>query len=111
MDIDSYQKKAHTFREDDLTIVSSPLLYPVLGLTEEVGEVAGKFAKAVREEGGVITPERFQAVCCELGDVVWFVAEICTCLGVSFSSILEANLEKLDGRKTRGVINGNGDLR
>lgn len=111
MDIDGYQKKAHTFREADPSIASSPLLYPVLGLTEEAGEIAGKFAKAVREEGGVITPERLQAVCFELGDVVWFVAEICTCLGVSFSSILEKNLEKLEDRKSRGVINGNGDNR
>lgn len=111
MDIDGYQKKAHTYREEDPAIASSPLLYPVLGLTEEAGEVAGKFAKAVREEGGVITPERFLAVCSELGDVVWFVAEICTCLGVSFSSILEGNLEKLEDRKSRGVIKGNGDNR
>lgn len=111
MDIDGYQRKAHTFREADPAVTSSPLLYPVLGLMEEAGEVAGKFAKAVREEGGVITLERFQAVCNELGDVVWFVAEICTCLGISFSSILEKNLEKLEDRKSRGVINGNGDTR
>lgn len=105
MDIDDYQKKAHTYREGET------LLYPVLGLAEEAGEVAGKFAKAVREEKGVISEERLRLIGLELGDVAWFVAELCTCLGLSLSEVLKINLDKLEDRKARGVINGNGDDR
>lgn len=86
-------------------------IYPALGLAEEAGEVAGKYAKAVRDNAGVIDKERKQEIVKELGDVLWFTAEICTCLGVSLAEVAQKNLEKLASRKARGVIHGSGDNR
>jgi NTP pyrophosphatase (non-canonical NTP hydrolase) len=47
----------------------------------------------------------------ELGDVSWFVASLCTHLGVSFESVLKANIEKLKDRAERNVIGGSGNER
>lgn len=119
--INEYQKEAHTtadypvpemikswsFQESD----SMNYVYPALGLAEEAGEVAGKFAKAVRDNGGVIDEDRKAEIIKELGDVCWFVAEIATCLEIDMSLILQKNLDKLASRKARGVIHGSGDNR
>lgn len=85
--------------------------YPALGLAEEAGEVAGKFAKAVRDNAGVIDEKRKQEIVKELGDVLWFVAELCTSLGVTLEDVAQKNLDKLASRKERGVIHGSGDNR
>ena len=47
----------------------------------------------------------------ELGDVLWFVAELCTVLNIDMGSVAQINLDKLASRKARGVIHGNGDDR
>ena len=86
-------------------------LYPALGLAEEAGEVAGKFAKAIRDSAGKVDEERKAAIVKELGDVMWFVAELATCLEVDLDLVAEMNLQKLASRKARGKINGDGDDR
>lgn len=86
-------------------------IYPALGLAEEAGEVAGKYAKAVRDNAGVIDERRKQEIVKELGDVLWFVSELCTSLGVSLSEVAQKNLDKLASRKERGGIHGSGDNR
>ena len=85
--------------------------YPALGLAEEAGEVAGKFAKAVRDNAGVIDAERKKEIVKELGDVLWFVSELCTGLGVTLEDVAQKNLDKLASRKERGMIHGSGDNR
>lgn len=57
MKINEYQKKAHDFA-DFKGNTSKGLEYTVMGLSEEAGEVSGKFAKALRDEKGVITKQR-----------------------------------------------------
>lgn len=111
-----YQEKAHeTANYPSGTIgkeaYAVDYIYPALGLAEEAGEVAGKFAKAVRDNGGVIDWERKSAIAKELGDVLWFVSECCTVLNIDLSSVAKQNLIKLADRKARGVISGSGDNR
>lgn len=116
LQINEYQKKAHetasypcgTIGEDRH---SATYIYPALGLSEEAGEVAGKLAKAVRDNEGVVDGERLIAVKKELGDVCWFVAELCTCFGFELEDVMQKNLDKLASRKARGVIHGSGDDR
>jgi len=119
---DEYQKKAHEtadypngciYSKDNDWVRTNGVnyLYPVFGLAEEAGEVSGKFAKAVRDNDGIIDDERTTEIVKELGDVLWFVSEICTCLGVSLSEVAEKNLSKLASRKQRNVIHGSGDNR
>lgn len=111
-----YQKKAHETASYPAGTIGEvrqavDYLYPALGLSEEAGEVAGKFAKAVRDNKGIITAERKLAILKELGDVQWFIAELCTILGADLEIVMNMNLNKLVDRKERGVIGGSGDNR
>ena len=108
--INGYQKEAHK-TACYLGLDKKDFRYPVMGLAEEAGEVSGKFAKAVRDDDGVITRERREAIKKELGDVCWFIAEISTLLGYSLEEVMQGNLDKLASRKERGVIHGSGDNR
>ena len=87
------------------------LLYPTLGLCGEAGEVAEKVKKMVRDDGGVLSEERRAALAKELGDVLWYAAQLATEAGLELDAIAEANLAKLLSRKERGVLQGSGDDR
>lgn len=86
------------------------LSYVGLGLGE-VGELQGKIKKLIRDSGGVITPELIKPISKELGDVLWYVSEMATQLGLQLDEIAEENLSKLKSRKERGVLEGSGDDR
>lgn len=122
MNANEFQIEAHKFADYPIPLiyddfqehtVTRPLnfTYPALGLVEEAGEVAGKYAKAVRDCNGNIDGERREAIKKELGDVMWFIAELSTQLGLTLEEIMECNIEKLANRKARGVIKGSGDNR
>lgn len=86
-------------------------VYPVLGLTNEAGEVAGKIKKLFRDKGGVVNYDDLLAVKAELGDVFWYLAQCATALGLSLEEIAQENLDKLADRMARGKIQGSGDNR
>lgn len=88
-----------------------PIVYPTLGLANEVGEVAGKIKKIFRDRGGQISDADREALKQELGDVLWYFTQICTELGLSLEEVAASNLEKLFSRQARGVIRGDGDSR
>lgn len=87
------------------------LTYPALGLAGEAGEVAEHAKKAIRDDQGTVSDERREAMAKELGDVLWYVAQIATELGLDLDQIAEGNLEKLLSRQRRGVLSGSGDDR
>ena len=87
------------------------LVYPCGKLCGEAGELNEQIMKALRDDHGVLTEERFEAIRKELGDVLWYVAQIAVQLGVSLSDIAQENLEKLQSRQDRGVLGGSGDDR
>jgi NTP pyrophosphatase (non-canonical NTP hydrolase) len=87
------------------------LAYVGLGLAGEAGEVAEKIKKIVRDSAGVIGTTNRLAVAKELGDVLWYIAQVATEFGLSFADVAEQNLEKLASRKARGVLGGSGDER
>lgn len=122
MTVNEYQLKAHSFSfyekpvcyEDvggQVVTHNLDFVYPALALAEEAGEVAGKFAKAVRDESGNISTERKNAIEKELGDVCWFIAELCTIMGFSMEEVMQHNIDKLTDRKARNVLKGSGDNR
>lgn len=92
-------------------VVDHAILYPTLGLTNEAGEVAGKVKKIFRDKGGVIGDEDRAALKSELGDVLWYLAQICTDLDLSLQEVAEANLRKLARRREAGTLQGDGDDR
>ena len=87
------------------------LVYPALGLCGEAGETAEKIKKAIRDDGGVLTDERREALAAELGDVLWYVAQLATEAGLELDRLAEANLDKLASRRRRAVLQGSGDDR
>jgi len=87
------------------------LTYPALGLCGEAGEAAEKVKKALRDDGGVLTDERRAALGAELGDVLWYVAQLATEAGIDLDTIADENLSKLLSRQERGVLAGSGDTR
>jgi NTP pyrophosphatase (non-canonical NTP hydrolase) len=67
--------------------------------------------KIFRDHGGLITEEDRAALTLELGDVLWYVAELCTQLALSLEVVAVRNIEKLRGRQARGTLGGDGDIR
>jgi NTP pyrophosphatase (non-canonical NTP hydrolase) len=87
------------------------LTYPALGLCGEAGEVAEKVKKTLRDDGGVLTAERREALSRELGDVLWYLSQVATEAGLDLEEIAAENLDKLFSRQERGVLRGSGDNR
>lgn len=87
------------------------IAYPALGLCGEAGETAEKVKKAMRDDGGTLTEERREAIAAELGDVLWYAAQLATEAGLDLEAIAEANLDKLASRQQRAVLHGSGDNR
>ncbi len=87
------------------------LSYPALGLSGEAGEVAEHAKKAIRDDGGEISAERRAKMSAELGDVLWYVAQLASELDLELDQIAQANLDKLLSRQRRGVLSGDGDNR
>ena len=87
------------------------ILYPTLGLCGEAGEVAEKIKKMIRDDGGELSDERRAALSKELGDVLWYVAQIATEAELDLDAIAEENIAKLLSRRDRGVLSGSGDER
>ncbi len=87
------------------------LAYVALGLAGEAGEVADKVKKLYRDGGGELTADRREALIAELGDVLWYAANMCYELDVSGSEVAARNLEKLRKRAAAGTLAGDGDNR
>jgi NTP pyrophosphatase (non-canonical NTP hydrolase) len=109
MNFTEYQTKARATAK--YPIIGHGVIYPTLGLTNEAGEVAGKIKKIFRDKDGVIGEAEREALKSELGDVLWYVAQVCTELELSLDQVAEGNLAKLLDRQARDKIKGDGDNR
>ena len=108
-DFDKYQVEARkTAVYPDL---GKNLWYPALGLNGEAGEVAEKVKKVYRDQGGLLYSESKARLAKELGDVLWYIANLATEIGLDLSDIAKDNLSKLRDRAERGKIHGKGDER
>ncbi|MDO8504573.1 MAG: nucleoside triphosphate pyrophosphohydrolase family protein [Candidatus Liptonbacteria bacterium] len=109
MTFNEYQKEA------DKTAIypnrGHNLVYVTLGLAGEAGEVAEKVKKLIRDKGGVADDAYKKEIAKELGDVIWYLAEISTELGFEFEDVAQMNLEKLKSRMDREKLRGDGDNR
>ncbi len=108
MDLSEYQQESRTTaiypREHTIT-------YPILGLAGEAGELANKWKKVLRDDKGSLSHEKRDAIADELGDVLWYIAQVASDLNASLDEIAQLNLDKLRSRKERGVLGGSGDKR
>jgi NTP pyrophosphatase (non-canonical NTP hydrolase) len=109
MNFNDYQQRSRVTAQ--YPAIGHPVIYPTLGLVNEAGEVAGKIKKVFRDKSGEINPETREALKAELGDVLWYIAQVCTELDLPMDEVAEANLTKLLDRQARGKIKGDGDNR
>ena len=68
------------------------LIYTTLGLSGESGELAEKAKKMLRDDDGILTDNRRNAMKKELGDVLWYVASLATELDSTLQEIAEINI-------------------
>lgn len=101
---DEYQQQSSTYR-----VPNSSSEERVFGLLEESGEVAGVFKRLFRGDYNIDVAG--QKLAKELGDVLWYVANIAHDNGWKLSDIAKDNLDKLESRKIRNQIMGAGDER
>lgn len=115
MTFDEYEADAM-----ETAIYPDELLYPVMGLMGEAGEVAEKVKKFYRDnayevqcEDAVeeIPAEVRMGIAKELGDVLWYVTAIASDIGYSLEEVASLNVEKLQDRQDRDVLTGSGDNR
>ena len=109
MDFNTYQKNARLTAQ--YPNLGSNYIYPTLGLVGEAGEVAEKVKKVIRDKKGVFDNESKKGLKKELGDVLWYVSNICTEFNFGLDDIALQNLEKLKLRAAKGKISGSGDDR
>lgn len=105
----AYQQAAT--RTSAVVATDHPIVYPALGLANEAGEVAGKVKKIMRDHQGRISDADREALALELGDVLCYLSEMCTRLGIGLEEVAAGNIAKLADRAARGVISGEGDQR
>ena len=109
MDFNDYQTKSR--KTAKYPAIGHAVIYPTLGLVNEAGDVAGKIKKVFRDKDGEISPETRDALKAELGDVLWYIAQVATELDLTLDEIAEYNIAKLLDRLERGKIRGDGDNR
>ena len=85
--------------------------YTVLGLVGEAGEIANKYKKVLRDDGGKISLVKIQELRDEVGDVAWYLARLADELGVTLEQLFQRNHDKLEERKSRNTLQGSGDNR
>jgi NTP pyrophosphatase (non-canonical NTP hydrolase) len=99
MDFDSYQKEAlRTDRvparggDDD----ASSLIVPMLGLAGETGQLLSEYKKHLRDgEAHRLFKERVSE---ELGDLLWYIANVASKFDLLLSDVATANLAKVKQR-------------
>ena len=122
MNFNDYQKRARVtaIYPRDLDII-----YPALGLAGETGEVCEKIKKLIRtmpkhnsNKMGRFrisimreNKELREGLELELGDVLWYVANLASDLNLSLEDIATKNIDKLRDRSRRDVLQGEGDDR
>ncbi len=109
MTFNEYQKKS---RETAIYYNKDKnYIYPTLGLVGEAGEIAEKIKKILRDNGGSVDEKDKVELVKELGDLLWYLSQLSTKLGLSLDDIAVSNIGKITSRKERGVLHGSGDNR
>ena len=77
------------------------LLTAAVGMSAEAGEFTEVIKKMIFQ-GKPVNEENLFHLKRELGDIMWYVAQACMGLNVSFNEIVEMNVEKLQARYPGG---------
>lgn len=108
MTLNEYQQKA---LETAVYPAEYKIIYPVLGMNGEAGEVADKVKKIIRDKYAEYSRKDCEAIALEAGDVLWYVATLANDFGYTLEEIGQMNYDKLHSRQLRGKLGGSGDNR
>jgi len=109
MNFDEYQKEIN--KTAVYPRLGENYVYPTLGLVGESGEVAEKVKKIIRDKKGKVDDETKKMIEKELGDVLWYLAQLATEFDLSFGDVAKNNIKKFSSRLQRGKLQGDGDDR
>ncbi len=97
MTLDEYQRTAARTMNAGLPD-EQRLMDAAAGLSEEAGEVLG----LVRKHLYMRQPLDRERVIREMGDTLWCLAAVATCLGLTLDEVAAENVEKLERRYPEG---------
>ncbi len=102
MDAKQYQVLANRTLIDrpdfEVTDEAVMIVWNAVGLAGEAGEVCELVKKGVFHQHGLDRDKMIK----ELGDVLWYVAALCTKLNVGMDEVMETNIAKLHARYPEG---------
>lgn len=96
MRLNEYQDQAQ--RTSNTKLQSDKMENGILGLSGEVGEIADLYKKYMFQGHELDYGE----MVLELGDVLWYCAELAKGLGVTLEDVAIANIKKLQKRYPKG---------
>lgn len=96
MTFDDYQALARRTQNRELSM-DLKQRHALHGLSSEVGEIHGLFQKIY--QGHCLNLNDLEK---EIGDLLWFVAELCDSCGWSMREVAEKNIDKLKKRYPEG---------
>lgn len=111
MDFKEYQQESRKFAIYNDSVIYPSILDYTLGLASEAGEVCGKVKKIFTDSQGYFDPEDKKNISAELGDVLWYIANLASDLNIPLQDIAIENITKLQDRMNRNQIKGSGDNR
>jgi NTP pyrophosphatase (non-canonical NTP hydrolase) len=89
---EAVQRTCATADRDDTLKLS------LIGLQDELGEVAGPLKKYLWH-GHTLDRDHIQD---EMGDMMWYLATLCNALGITLEAALQGNVKKLQQRYPDG---------
>jgi NTP pyrophosphatase (non-canonical NTP hydrolase) len=96
MTVDEYQNLAARTMNKQLTRCDQ-VMHALHGMVGEIGEIHSLYQKVY--QGHNIDPDHLKK---ELGDLLWFIAEMCTAKGWPMEEIMKLNIDKLRARYPEG---------
>ncbi len=95
MDICTYQERAKKTDRNPGTDEPARMI-PLAGLASETGELLGEYKKYLRDgQNHRLFKERLAE---EVGDLLWYVANVATKFDLDLAQVAEQNLDKCEGR-------------
>ena len=91
-----YQVLASRTMNKELTC-EEQMYHALHGMVGEIGEIHSLFQKVY--QGHDLDAEHLEK---EVGDLLWFIAEFCTCKGWDMEFIMKMNIDKLKNRYPEG---------
>jgi|TARA_B100000925_G_scaffold125990_1_gene93973 NTP pyrophosphatase (non-canonical NTP hydrolase) len=98
-DYESFIARLEDLKKEDFP--TERLLTAAVGMSAEAGEFTEVIKKMIFQ-GKPVNEENLFHLKRELGDIMWYVAQACMGLNVSFNEIVEMNVEKLQARYPGG---------